>query len=111
MRPSNRTIRIISITPTRNILRSSTSTTRHSYNFRIAVDDIARNGFLDGPSATSRITKVAARQTRNTAPWSIITPIVPSAGSAVIRTIMTIVATVMPIVTVVTRMRISLVVR
>lgn len=103
MRSSNRAIRVISLTPAsgRDILGSSTSTTRYSYNFRIAVDYVARNGFLDWTPATPGITKVPARQTRNATPWSIITPIVPSRPT-VSRTIMTIIAIITGIVAIVT---------
>ena len=104
MRSSNRAIRVISLTPAagRDILGSSTSTTRYSYNFRIAVDYVARNGFLDWSPATPRVTEVPARQTRNATPWSIITPIVPSTGPTVSRTIVTIIAIITGIVAIVT---------
>ena len=108
---SGRTIRVVALAPTRNILGSSASSTRWRNNFRIAVDYVARNGFLNLTSTTPWITKVATRQTRNATPWSIITSIVPSAWPAVARTIVTVIAAIMAIVTVVTRMRISLVIR
>lgn len=108
---SNWSIRVVALTSTRNILGGSTRTTRWSYNFRIAIDYVARNCFLNRTSTTPGISEVPAGQTGNATPWSIITSIVPSTRPAISRTIVAVITAVMAIVTIVTRMRISLVIR